>query len=332
MPHSGSPTTPHRPSADGDDDAPTFQKFRARGTPTGPRVVAAGRSGRRSIERPEPAPLGASPQVASTGPVWSSYDTATRGPEPVPDWVITSYSAVDTPLGILKTGKEADVGLLDRSLPGGATSILAVKTYRTSEHRMFHRDSGYQEGRRIRRSRESRAMAARTTFGRELLAGQWAAAEFVALSRLWTAGAPVPYPVQLIGSELMMQFIDDGTGAAAPRLATVSPPPGVGSVAFFTPLWHDLVATLELVAALGHTHGDLSPYNVLVTAGRCVLIDLPQIVDVIANPQGPAFLGRDASVIADFFRRKGVPGADGDLLATRLAGIAGLERWDPDAR
>ena len=69
-------------------------------------------------------------------------------------------------------------------------------------------------------------MAARTAFGRELLAGKWAAAEFAALSTLWTAGAPVPYPVQLIGSELMMEFVGDGSGAAAPRLAAATPPAG----------------------------------------------------------------------------------------------------------
>ncbi len=279
-------------------------------------VVTAPPGARGTPVRPDPR--------GAVRTAYSTYDAAAHGPEPVPDWVVTSCSAIDTPLGILKTGKEADVHLLDRSLPGGSSSLLAVKTYRSSEHRMFHRDSGYQEGRRTRRTREGRAMAARTSFGRELLAGKWAAAEFAALSTLWTAGAPVPYPVQLIGSELMMEFVGDGSGAAAPRLAAATPPDGTPAHAFFTDLWHDLVGTLELVAALGYTHGDLSPYNVLVADGRCVLIDLPQIVDVIANPQGPAFLARDAAVIADFFARKGVPGADGELLTSRLAGHAGL--------
>nr|WP_111765528.1 RIO1 family regulatory kinase/ATPase [Nakamurella deserti] len=314
---------------DGDDDV-SFQKFRS-ATAAGRRhVVVEGRSGRREVAAAEPVPVpdqdprgGAAPPVtASTA--YSTYDTAARGPEPVPGWVVTSYSAIDHPLGVLKTGKEADVHLLERGLPGGPSSLLAVKTYRSSEHRMFHRDAGYQEGRRTRRTREGRAMTTRTAFGRELLAGKWAAAEFAALSALWTAGAPVPYPVQLIGSELMMEFVGDGDGAAAPRLAAVPVPDHCEPVDWFTALWQDLVHSLELVASLGYTHGDLSPYNVLVADGRCVLIDLPQIVDVIANPQGPAFLARDASVIADFFARRGVPGADGDLLATRLADFAGL--------
>ena len=83
-------------------------------------------------------------------------------------------SAIDTELGVLKTGKEADVHLVGRAVPGGPDCLLAAKRYRTSEHRMFHRDAGYQEGRRTRRSRDTRAMARRTEYGRDLPAGQWA--------------------------------------------------------------------------------------------------------------------------------------------------------------
>jgi RIO kinase 1 len=248
---------------------------------------------------------------------YSSYDVGAHGPSPVPDWLITSFSARDTDLGVLKSGKEADVSLLDRSLPGGPGCLLAVKTYRDSRHRMFHRDSGYQEGRRVRRSRESRAMAARTTFGRDLLAAKWASAEFAVLCRLWSACARVPYPVQIIGSELMMEFIGGPDGVAAQRLSTLA-----GDTSDFTELWHDLVGTLEILAEQGLTHGDLSPYNVLVQDDRCIVIDLPQAVDVVANPQGDAFLGRDCQVIADFFGRRGVLAADAEMLALHLGGIA----------
>ena len=75
---------------------------------------------------------------------------------------------------------------------------------RTSEHRMFHRDAGYQEGRRVRRSREMRAMARRTSFGKEVISQQWAFAEFGALGRLWSLGLPVPYPVQLTDEEFVI--------------------------------------------------------------------------------------------------------------------------------
>lgn len=305
---------------------------RGKPNPAGPRLAVDGKSGRVEVDLTE---LDAGPGEASSdedgedetsrdgidlAAPYSSYDLATHGPEPTPDWLITALAARDTPLGGLKSGKEADVALLERAVPGGAGCLLAVKTYRTADHRMFHRDSGYQEGRRTRRSREGRAMAARTRFGRELLAGKWAGAEFDALSKLWRAGANVPYPVQLIGSELMMQFIgsDDGVdGVAAPRLANWE-----GTCAQANELYQDLVGTLEILADTGLTHGDLSPYNVLVSDGRCVLIDLPQVVDVIANPQGMTYLQRDCTVIADHFARRGVADADGELLAAHLAGFA----------
>jgi RIO kinase 1 len=313
------------------DDEPRRPRRRRPGT-NAPNVVLEGRSGRREIDLdaeefidPEDVAANAArallqgwhPEDGEDEAPFSSYDVATHGPEPVPDWLVTELSARDTRLGVLKTGKEADVSLLDRSLPAGPGCLLAVKTYRTSEHRMFHRDAGYQEGRRVRRSREGRAMAARSSFGRELLAGKWAAAEFAALCRLWATGARVPYPVQIIGSELIMQFIGTPDGVAAPRLAAHD-----ADTAEFTELWHDLVGTLELLAEDGLTHGDLSPYNVLVDETGCVLIDLPQVVDLIANPQGRSYLDRDCLNIADFFSRRGVLGADGELLAERLHALA----------
>jgi RIO kinase 1 len=167
------------------------------------------------------------PDAPPEGERWSSWDGATHGPKPRPDWVITALGAVESDLGVLKTGKEADVHVLRRWLPDGTTtpavdSFLAAKRYRTGEHRMFHRDAGYQEGRRVRRSREMRAMARRTEFGKELLSGQWAMAEFEALGALWGLGLPVPYPVQLNDREMLMEFIG-ADGQAAPRLAQTRP-------------------------------------------------------------------------------------------------------------
>jgi RIO kinase 1 len=90
---------------------------------------------------------------------------------------------------VLKTGKEADVHLLERAVPGTDRGcLLAAKRYRDPDHRLFHRDAGYLEGRRVRRSRENRAMANRTSFGRQVIAGQWASVEFGVLCRLWEAG------------------------------------------------------------------------------------------------------------------------------------------------
>jgi RIO kinase 1 len=251
----------------------------------------------------------------SDQPAYSSWDTATHGPTPRPDWVITSLSAIDTELGVLKTGKEADVHLVHRAVPNGPESLLAAKRYRTADHRMFQRDAGYTEGRRVRRSRETRAMTRRTDFGRELLAGQWAAAEFAALSALWLAGAPVPYPVQLSGVELMLEFIGDPDGAAAPRLAQLRP-----TDPELADLYEQCVGAMRLLARAGYAHGDLSPYNLLVHHGRLVMIDLPQVVDLAANPQGPDYLRRDCENICTWFARRGLASVEleylfGDLMA-----------------
>ena len=167
------------------------------------------------------------PDDPPEGERWSTWEDATHGPHPLPDWVITAHGAVEQDLGILKSGKEADVHVIRRWLPDGSDtpahdSYLAAKRFRSGEHRLFHRDAGYLEGRRVRRSREMRAMAKRTTFGREVISGQWSAAEFFALGTLWQLGIPVPYPVQLSGTEMLMEFI--GTdGVAAPRLAATRP-------------------------------------------------------------------------------------------------------------
>ena len=245
-----------------------------------------------------------------TGDRWSTWDGALHGPRPRPPWVITDHTAVDTELGVLKTGKEADVHLVERSVPGSAHSVLlAAKRYRSAEHRMFHRDAGYVEGRRVRRSRETRAMARRTEFGRDLLAGQWAAAEFAALARLWSDGVAVPYPVSLAGSELLLEFIGSPDGSAAPRLAQLRPDPDR-----LADLWRQLADALRGLARHGLTHGDLSAFNLLVdspdgVSSRLVVIDLPQVVDVVGNPQGPAFLARDVSRVADWFAARGLPAA-----------------------
>jgi RIO kinase 1 len=241
---------------------------------------------------------------------WSTWPAITptqRGPEPWPDWVVTSSGAIDTELGVVKTGKEADVYLIERFAPGLTpadpplqTAVLAAKRYRTLEHRDFHRTAEYREGRRTRRSRDERAVAKGTTYGRSFAAGMWAFAEFEALSSLYQRGAPVPYPVQVDGTELLMEFIG-ADGVAAPRLAQ-SRAGGRELIA----LLDQVIEAMHLFARAGFAHGDLSPYNLLVHDGRVVVIDLPQIVDAVSNPNGIALLHRDCVNIAEWFTRKQV--------------------------
>jgi RIO kinase 1 len=239
------------------------------------------------------------------GDRWSTWDQSTpteRGPKPHPDWLVTELAAVDTELGILKTGKEADVFLIRRGVPGTDRScLLAAKRYRSAEHRMFHRDSGYLEGRRTRDLRVNRAVASRSEFGRQAIAGQWANAEFGALARLYAAGVPVPYPAQILGTELLLEFIGSAEGTAAPRLAETRP-----GAAELAGLWDQLVQALVALARDGLAHGDLSAFNLLVHDGRLVMIDLPQVVDVIANPRGAFYLIRDAENIGRWFTARGL--------------------------
>jgi len=264
-----------------------------------------------------------------TGDRWSTWDLSSpleRGPRPYPDWVVQELAAVDVERGILKTGKEADVFLLSREVPGtDRACLLAAKRYRDNDHRMFHRDAGYLEGRRVRESRVNRAMSARTAFGRTAIAGQWAVAEFGALVSLWETAESLdvppftPYPVQILGTEILMEFIGTPDGVAAPRLASVR-----ANGDELQDLWEQLMLGMRVLARAGYAHGDLSPYNILVHDGRLVVIDLPQIVDVVANPQGKRFLSRDVKNVLSWFTARGLTGVDEPGVIAELCIEAGI--------
>ncbi|MFI9009596.1 serine protein kinase RIO [Actinosynnema sp. NPDC053489] len=263
----------------------------------------------------------AAADVPEDGDRWSTWGEADQGPKPHPGWLVTDLSAVDRELGIVKTGKEADVFLLERAMPGTDRScLLAAKRYRSNDHRLFHRDAGYLEGRRMRRSREMRAMTNRSAFGRNLIAERWAVAEFAALTTLWRLGAPVPYPVQRDGTELLLEFVG-ADGAAAPRLAQLRPDPEE-----LLDLWRQLLDALGLMASAGLAHGDLSAFNLMVHDGRLVVIDLPQVVDLAANPRGPEFLERDVRNVAGWFTARGLAPelAEPHEVTAMLLDVAGL--------
>ena len=251
---------------------------------------------------------------------WRSVDRSSRGPKPRPGWLVTSEAALDTELGLLKTGKEADVFLIERAVPGAESCLLAAKRYRAAEHRLFHRASSYTEGRRGRDSRENRAVRLKSGFGRQIEATRWSQAEFATLKQLWTAGVRVPYPVQVDGGEILMEFIGDGR-AAAPRLAQTDPDPDQ-----LCWLWAQVVEAMITFGSLQLVHGDLSPFNVLVRGmdglePELVIIDVPQVLDLVSNPNGVDFLHRDCRNLADWFVRKGLP-VDADVLLAEVLGAA----------
>ncbi len=263
-----------------------------------------------------PAFTGLEPGDGQRWSTWPAVTPTCRGPRPWPSWLVTSASAFDTELGIVKTGKEADLFLIERAVPGaaGPSSILAAKRYRGAENSDFHRSSRYSEGRRMRNTRDSRAAARGTAYGRTVSSGRWAFAEFEALCLLHELGVPVPYPVQVQATEILMEFIGSGT-VAAPRLAQVRTTK------------HELRGYLEQVlgimralAMAGLAHGDLSPYNLLVHGGRVVVIDLPQVVEVVSNPSGMEFLHRDCVNVCEWFTRQGVE-CDAEEVFGELVGL-----------
>lgn len=280
-------------------------------------------------------PEGADPQLdpsfvfdfvayADLGPgqrwsTWRSVEPLSRGPEPRPPWVVTSQGAVDTDLGILKSGKEADAVLLERADPHDAAEavVMVAKRYRDSEHRSFHRAATYTEGRSTKRSRDERALRRGSTWGREVAKSEWAASEWSALVRCWQLGLPVPYPVQLDGTEILMEWIrlDDGTGTTtAPRLAQCRPERDL-----LHSYYEQLRDVLFTLVQAGLVHGDLSPYNVLAAGERLVVIDLPQIIDLVGNPAGFDFLLRDCANVCGWFRARGLAVDEQDLFAELMA-------------
>ncbi|MCA1981514.1 serine protein kinase RIO [Nocardioides nematodiphilus] len=250
---------------------------------------------------------------------WLAVEPLHRGPEPRPDWVVTSQGAIDTELGVLKTGKEADALLLDRTDPHHREQsvVMVAKRYRDGEHRSFHRAAVYTEGRAVKRSRDQRALNRKSTFGREVAKGEWAAAEWNALVRCWRLGLPVPYPVQVDGTEILMEWIsveaEDGI-RTAPRLAQTRPSPEL-LASYFDQL-RDALATM---VEAGLVHGDLSAYNLLAAGERLVIIDLPQIVDLVGNRAGFDLLLRDCANVCAWFRSRGLEVDEQELFGELMA-------------
>ena len=246
---------------------------------------------------------------------WLSVEPLCRGPEPRPDWVVTSQGAIDTDLGILKTGKEADVFLLERADPLEPERgvVMAAKRYRDTDHRTFHRSTSYTEGRSMKRSRDVRAVKAKSTWGRVMASGQWVASEWEALKRCWALGLPVPYPVQVDGSEILMEWITVD-GETAPRLAQTRPEPEL-----LRDYFEQLKDALATLTQAGLVHGDLSPYNILAAGERLVIIDLPQVIDLVGNPQGVDYLLRDVTNVSTWFRARGLEVDEHDVFSELLA-------------
>lgn len=241
-----------------------------------------------------------------------------------PSWLITD-EFVDTELGSLKAGKEAQVSVVERT-SGARSCLLAHKRYIPlkvgkgdleaagfARARTFTRDAPYWEDKRMKRKahREQRAVAKRTSYGRSLLFGMWASNEYATLVRLWDAGVPVPYPVDHDGESVVMEYVGDRDRAAPQLVHARLDADGLKDA------YDQWVAAMRLMVHDGMVHSDLSPYNILWWDRRLVIIDLPQAVDLLSHPEGFALLHRDVENVGSWFARKGVP-VDVDVLFAEL--------------
>jgi RIO kinase 1 len=215
---------------------------------------------------------------------------------------------IDQVVRQLKSGKEAMVFVVRCH-----DDTRCAKVYKEADKRSFRQAVDYTENRKTKNTRQARAMAKGTRFGRESQEKAWQSAEVDALYRLAAAGVRVPKPYNFHEGVLLMELVTDEEGNAAPRLNDLEFTPERA-----TELHHRLVREAVRMLAAGVVHGDLSEYNVLLGADGPVIIDLPQAVDAAGNKNAPRMLVRDVDNLRAFFGRFAP-----DLLATDY----GKEIW-----
>ncbi len=196
---------------------------------------------------------------------------------------LVDQGIIDEVLRPLMSGKEAQVYLVSA---GG--EVRVAKVYKELDHRSFRNRADYTDGRRVRNSREQRAIAKRTSYGRSLDEKAWHTAEVDALFRIHAAGVRVPEPFDFIDGVLVMELVQDHEGEPAPRLADLALTRDEAT-AIFEHLLREVVRML----CAGIVHADLSDFNVLLAHDGPVLIDFPQCVDPAHNNHARRLLIRD---------------------------------------
>ena len=200
---------------------------------------------------------------------------------------------IDTVVRQLMSGKEAMVYVV-RS----GDETRCAKIYKEATQRSFRQAVDYTENRKVKNTRQARAMAKGTRFGRQAQEAAWQSAEVDALYRLADAGVRVPKPYNFHDGVLLMELVTDEHGDAAPRLNDVAFAPDVARR-------HHATLLVEVVRMLcaGVVHGDLSEFNILLAGDGPVIIDLPQAVDAAGNNHAQRMLLRDVANLRDFFGR-----------------------------
>ncbi|GLR13829.1 PA4780 family RIO1-like protein kinase [Chitinimonas viridis] len=198
---------------------------------------------------------------------------------------------IDEVISQLMSGKEATVYIVRCG-----DEICCAKVYKEANQRSFRKSASYQEGRRVKNSRQARAMEKGSRYGRKMQEEVWQNAEVDALYRLSAAGVRVPRPNICHEGVLLMELVVDADGNAAPRLNDVDLTEALA-------LEYHEVLLREVVRMLcaGVVHGDLSEYNILVGVDGPVIIDLPQAIDAAGNNSAADMLERDVNNLRNFF-------------------------------
>ena len=200
---------------------------------------------------------------------------------------------IDEVLRQLTSGKEAMVFVVRCG-----EEIRCAKVYKEASHRSFRQAVDYTENRKTKNSRQARAMAKGTRYGRQAQEAAWQSAEVDALYRLAHAGVRVPKPYNFLEGVLLMELVCDEDGDAAPRLNDVQFTPDQAR-AYHETLLREVVRML----CAGVVHGDLSEFNILIAADGPVIIDLPQAVDAAGNNHAAGMLERDVANLRNYFGR-----------------------------
>lgn len=208
----------------------------------------------------------------------------------------------------LMSGKEAMVFVVHCG-----EETRCAKVYKEANKRAFRQAVDYTENRKTKNTRQARAMAKGTRFGRESQEAAWQNAEVDALYRLAAAGVRVPKPYNFHEGVLLMELVTDAQGNAAPRLNDVEFTPEIA-----IKYHHALIIEVVRMLCAGVIHGDLSEFNILVGGDGPVIIDLPQAVDAAGNNHAQAMLERDVANLRNYFGRFAP-----DLLTTQY----GREIW-----
>ena len=193
----------------------------------------------------------------------------------------------------LMSGKEAMVFVVRCG-----DEVRCAKVYKEANKRAFRQSVDYTENRKVKNSRQARAMAKGTRYGREAQEAAWQNAEVDALYRLAGAGVRVPTPYNFHSGVLLLELVCDEDGNAAPRLNDVSFTPELARIHF-----QMLLRQVVLMLRAGVIHGDLSEFNILIGSDGPVIIDLPQAVDAAGNNHAPDMLARDVANLTAYFGR-----------------------------